>query len=135
MKDITRIEVKVMKTYNEPIAEGIELCEKCESKLKELAAYGQTSKEMFDTETQFHFDLAFILAGEGHYIVRASEKGKEYPKVIAIVETKGSYKENPQYEFAAVDKETDTILSYVTLSNQEILASDWTIAKLKEQGE
>ena len=71
--------------------------------------------------------------GEGHLVVREAEKGKEFPKVIGIIEKKDSYEDNRQYEIAAIDPETDTVLAYVTLTNQEILAGDWTIAKLKQE--
>ena len=108
-----------------------ELCEACEKAMQETGVYGLTAEEMLEQKVQFGFDLALDLMRDGHYVVRASELDKQYPKILAIVKAEDSCDENPYYEIAAVDVWTDKVLAYVSLSNEEILAQDWTIAKLK----
>lgn len=115
----------------EPPTFEYELCDKCEQAMQDAGVFGHTTQEMFETGAQFHFDLAFILMGEGHLVVRAIEKDKKYPKVVGIVETADSCEEKPHYEIACIDPETDKVQAYVTMTNQDILASDWTIAKIK----
>jgi hypothetical protein len=130
VKDITRNEVYFMKT---PILE-YELCEMCEKAMQEAGVYGLTAQEMLEQKVQFGFDLALDLMRDGHYVVRASELDKQHPKILAIVEAgDSSCEEALRYEFATVDVWTDKVLAYVSLSNEEILAQDWTIAKLKSK--
>jgi hypothetical protein len=117
----------------EPPTFEYELCEQCESNMQKAGVFGQTVQEMFEQQTTFYFDLAFILLSEGNYLIRTSEKEKEFPKVIALIETKDSCEENKHYEFACVDLETDKVEAYLTLTSQDILADDWTIAKVKEK--
>lgn len=112
-----------------------ELCKKCEAAMEAAGVFGLTTEEMFEQKAEFAFDLTYALLEEGHYLVRASELEKQFPKVIGVVQTKDSCDENPRYEIAAIDPETETVLSYVTLTNQDILAQDWTIAKIRKQAE
>lgn len=113
-----------------PVAD-YELCETCEKSMQDAGVMGHTTEQMFDMGAEFYFDLAFILMGEGHLLVRKAELTKQYPKIIGIVETKDSCEDKPHYEIAAINPETDKVEAYVALSNQDILAGDWTIAKLK----
>lgn len=122
-------------TFQDTPVVDYELCEKCEQAMKDAGVFGHTTQEMFDMQSEFYFDLAFILMGEGHLLVRKSEIGTQFPKYIGIVEAKDSCEEKPHYEIALINPETDKVESYVTLTNQDILASDWTIAKLKVQEE
>lgn len=103
-----------------------ELCEKCEKAMENAGVMGYTTEEMFTSGQEFAFDLAFNLLLEGHYLVRKIELDKKFPKVIGL--THNGEEEN----IACVDPATDTITTIVQLSNHEILASDWTIAKLNE---
>jgi hypothetical protein len=132
VKDITRKEVIFMAFAEAPVAD-YELCEACEKSMQDAGVMGHTTQQMFDMGAEFYFDLAFILMGEGHLLVRKSELGKQYPKIVGIVETKDSCEDKPHYEIAAINPDTDKVEAYVTLTNQDILASDWTIAKLKEE--
>lgn len=114
-----------------------ELCEKCEESMKAAlegagGPFGLTVQEMYEQEAEFHFDLAFALLSEGHYLVRKSEADNPNPKVVAIIETKESCEENPDYQVGVIDLETDNIVSYTTFTNKELFAGDWTIAKIKE---
>lgn len=103
-----------------------ELCETCEKAMEDAGLVGYTTEEMFKNGHEFAFDLAFNLLLEGHYIVRKAEIEKQFPKVIGL--THNGEEEN----LACIDPVTDTVTTIVQLSNQEILASDWTIAKLNQ---
>lgn len=109
-----------------------ELCEKCEANMEASGVFGYTTQQMYEQEAEFHFDLAFALLSEGHYVIRKSEADKDQPRVLCFVETKDSTEENPHYEIGIVDLVTDNILSYTTLANEDIFAGDWMIAKVKE---
>lgn len=119
-----------------------ELCEKCEQAMKDAGLIGMTTQEMYETDAQFAFDFGLNLMWMGNYIVRESEKDKDYPKVIALklyegVPTpsdtmEGMVETNSRMRFAKMDLATDKILSYVELTTEDIIAADWTIAKVNE---
>ena len=105
-----------------------ELCEKCEQAMKDAGLFGMTTQEMYETDSQFYFDLGLNLMWQGNYIVREVEKEKDSPKVIMITVPDGC----DSYKFAKMDLATDKIISFVELTTEDILAADWTIAKVNE---
>lgn len=109
-----------------------ELCEACEASMMEAGVFGLTTQEMFDQQAQFAFDLALILMQEGHDLVRASQKDKKY-SVKRLVDASQKCDEQPKYKFACIHE--DKVVSYISFTDEDILASDWTIAKLKEENQ
>lgn len=119
-----------------------ELCEKCEKAMEDAGLVGMTTQEMYETDAQFGFDFGLNLMWVGNYIVRESEKDKDHPKVIALKLYEGTPTPHPTMEgivetnscmkFAKIDLATDKIISYVELTTEDIIAADWTIAKVNE---
>lgn len=119
-----------------------ELCEKCEKAMEDAGLIGMTTQEMYETDAQFGFDFGLNLMWVGNYIVRESEKDNDHPKVITLQPYEGEPVPHPTIEgvtetkagmkFAKMDLATDKIISYVELTTEDILAADWTIAKVNE---
>lgn len=118
-----------MTKFAEAPVKEYELCDACEKAMEEAGVFGLTTEEMYKQQSEFMFDLAFILMGEGFILARKAKPDQP----ISIVEASNSCEETPHYEIARIEPDTEQVLSYIQLLNEDILASDWYIVKITEE--
>jgi hypothetical protein len=101
-----------------------QICEQCEEQLAEQGI-GISAEDIYEGQLECHFDLAIALMWEGHILARSSQD-----RAISIVLAD---KEKEKFEIAEIEIASERALSYAHLTNQDILASDWTIVKLNNK--
>ncbi|MEK4781138.1 hypothetical protein NST86_33790 [Bacillus sp. FSL L8-0199] len=98
-----------------------ELCKKCEKNMKKAGILGITTEDMYKQNAEFGMDVGLPLLEEGCDIQRKS-KEKVLGSTIRLVKEKSA-------EYFATIQE-GKVVSYRTLTTEELTAKDWKIVKL-----
>ncbi|EOO44573.1 hypothetical protein [Bacillus cereus] len=98
-----------------------ELCKKCEKKMEQSGVFGITTEGMYKQKAEFGMDVGLPLLEEGCDIQRKS-KEKELGSTIRLV------KDKSEEYFATIQE--GKVVSYRTLTTEELTAKDWKIVKL-----
>lgn len=81
--------------------------------------FGVTIEELIETKAEFSLELGVSLFEDGHVLKRTSEK-------YGIMLVDPDELDPSAKKFAQVD-EDGKVLAYITLSPEQILATDWTV--------
>lgn len=98
-----------------------ELCETCEKNMEEAGVIGFTAEELFEKEAEFGMDVGVSLLEDGFDLQRKS-KEKVLGSAIRLV------REESQEYLASIQE--GKIISYRTLTTEDLFAKDWKIANL-----